>query len=323
MATLWIDRKDSELRMDGESLVPYMAGTRGRPVPLRILERVIIVGNCHLQAAALAALAAAGVAVAIVNPRDGQRRAWLMGPGHGGARLRLSHLAAAMKRDFARREAHGLIMAKVRRQRRLVCAMLARRPDAAYDLSRAVQILDTILSTLEEAEGLTRASLRGLEGTASRITFETLAAVLPPVLEFSGRKRRPPPDPVNAALSLAYTILHHRAAQVAWAHGLDPLIGFFHEPSHGRESLAADLMEPWRPPIEEWVWRLFADRKLRKEHFHQIAGGAQKRPGCYLGKAGRRIFYESFENALAPLGRALRLQVRALVRRIREHADDA
>ncbi len=323
MTTLWLDHRHVELRIEPGALVPYVAGERWRPVPLRLLERVVIVGNCQLAASVLGALAEAGVAVAILSPRKSARRAWLMGPGHKDATLRLAQLRAANDDAFRRQVALAAVRAKLRRQLQLVQDMRRQRPDAGPELKRAEDIIAGICASLQTGTpaDLDSETLRGLEGSASRAQFKALGAVLPASLEFTSRRRRPPPDPVNALLSLGYTLLHHRAAQVAWACGLDPLIGFFHEPSHGRESLAADLIEPWRPEVDRWVWRMFAEQRLRKTHFHQDKTASQPTEAplpCYLGKAGRRIFYEAFETDLAPLFRALRLQVRALVREIRQ-----
>ena len=55
------------------------------------------------------------------------------------------------------------------------------------------------------------ASLRGLEGAAAANYFEALSEILPERLHFSGRNRQPPRDPVNALLSLTYTLLHAEA----------------------------------------------------------------------------------------------------------------
>ena len=315
MSTLWLDHRDLELRLEPGALVPYVAGVRQRPAPLALLERVVIIGNCQLEARIIAGLAAHGIALSIISPRHPDRRAWLCGPAHGDATIRLAQLAAANDTSMKYALAHAVVLAKARRLLRLVRRMKRQRPDAGLPLTHAQEQLQNVLQQLRAtAPGYGLEALRGLEGAASRAGFSALAAVLPPSLGFEGRKRRPPPDPVNAALSLAYTLVHHRAAQTAWAFGLDPLIGFLHEPAHGRESLAADLMEPWRPSVEEWIWRLFAEQRLRKEHFSTQPNGA-----CLLGKAGRRIFYQSFERDLASVFRALRLQTRQLVRRLRTH----
>src|SRR5438067_536842 len=82
--------------------------------------------------------------------------------------------------------------------------------------------------------------------------------------------------------------------------GRDPLLGFLHVPERGRESLASDLVEPLRPHVDEWVWRSFAERLVRGEHFSREKGGA-----CLMGKAGRWAFYNGFEPLAAGLRRLL------------------
>lgn len=100
--------------------------------------------------------------------------------------------------------------------------------------------------------------------------------MLPPALGFTGRNRRPPRDPANACLSLGYTLLHAEAVTAAQAAGLDPLLGFYHRPAFGRESLASDLIEPLRAEVDAWVAALFRDRALREDHFTrpESPGGA-------------------------------------------------
>jgi hypothetical protein len=52
--------------------------------------------------------------------------------------------------------------------------------------------------------------------------------------------------------------------------------------------------------VEEWVWRAFAERRLRAEHFSREKGGE-----CLLGKAGRQTFCDGFEPTAAALRRLL------------------
>jgi CRISPR-associated protein Cas1 len=58
---------------------------------------------------------------------------------------------------------------------------------------------------------------------------------------------------VNALLSFAYSLLAKDLAVTARAVGLDPFLGFFHQPRHGRPALALDLMEEFRPIIADSV----------------------------------------------------------------------
>ena len=84
--------------------------------------------------------------------------------------------------------------------------------------------------------------------------------------------------------------------RTAHAAGLDPLLGFYHRPAFGRESLACDLIEPLRPAVDDWIWRQFNTAQLRPEHFGTDKGA------CLIGKAGRGHFYAGWEQ-FAPLPR--------------------
>src|SRR5690606_11063158 len=103
----------------------------------------------------------------------------------------------------------------------------------------------------ERAESLP--SLLGIEGTAARSYFSAFSGMLKgeaaEMFDLEGRNRRPPKDPVNALLSLAYSLLTKELAHVAASAGLDPLLGFYHQPRFGRPALALDLMEEFRPIV--------------------------------------------------------------------------
>ena len=107
-------------------------------------------------------------------------------------------------------------------------------------------------------------------------------------------------------------MLHHEAVRELQVVGLDPQLGFLHVPERGRESLASDIVEPLRPHVDEWVWRRFAERLLRREHFSGEKGG-----GCLMGKAGRLAFYDGFELLAAGLRRLLRRIARSLAADLR------
>ncbi len=107
-------------------------------------------------------------------------------------------------------------------------------------------------------------SLLGVEGNAARIYFGHFsgmlrphdgqgAAVEPLNFQFEGRNRRPPADPVNALLSLGYAMLAKDLTIACWIVGLDPFLGFYHQPRYGRPALALDLMEEFRAIIVDSV----------------------------------------------------------------------
>ncbi|MGO9960723.1 MAG: CRISPR-associated endonuclease Cas1 [Solirubrobacteraceae bacterium] len=142
--------------------------------------------------------------------------------------------------------ARAFITGKIRNQRTLL------RRLGATGTAVAVSQLAGLITRTEDASTL--GELLGVEGTAARIYFGALPALLKSAgdeLTFEGRNRRPPTDPVNAMLSFAYALLVRDTTVAALAAGLDPQIGLLHQPHFGRPSLALDLAEELRPLVAD------------------------------------------------------------------------
>lgn len=315
MATLLLDRAQLEVRSEGETLVLYEAGVRRGAVPIKLIDRCVIHGaQTRLDSGVLMKLAEAGVTTVLMSPRLPRRVALVLGAQHNDAAVRLAQTQRVMDDAACRQWALALVLAKTTRQRRTLRTLQAARPDARKALFGALQSLEGIFNTLR-GEGPTLATLPtllGLEGAAARAYFGGLTGVFAPALNFTGRNRRPPRDPVNVCLSLSYTMAHLQAVQACVAAGLDPMLGFYHRPSFGRESLASDLIEPLRPAIDLWVWELLRSRALREDHFSMDKGA------CLLGKAGRAIYYAEWERNSSPWRRYLRVQCQTLARSLRD-----
>src|SRR5690606_15481724 len=103
-------------------------------------------------------------------------------------------------------------------QIRLVRRWRAQRAQRRLALTRVLRLQQRLKAQIDEAQNIDR--LRGLEGVAGRLHFSALRAVLPPRSGFVRRQRRPPPDPVNAALSLGYSLLYGRAVEAVHRAGL-------------------------------------------------------------------------------------------------------
>lgn len=298
MGTLYLDRRDLRLRLDGKRVVIEEPDARPRGVPLALLERVVMQGQVGFDSGILAALADQGTAIICLSARHSRRTALLLGPGHGDARRRLAQYQTAFDSAARLVLARRLIAGKLAAQIRLLETAQQQRPDARKPLHDALDTLRDL--RLKLAVATDRDAVLGLEGAGAAAHYAALTALLPPSLNFTGRNRRPPRDPVNACLSLGYTLLHFEAVRAAHGAGLDPLLGFYHEPAYGRESLACDLIEPLRPRLDGWVWVLFRERRLRADDFVFDKGA------CLLVKEGRQTFYAGYEQWVPPLRRYLR-----------------
>lgn len=316
MATLYLDRKGAALDVEAGSLVVRLGGEVATRIPLAPLERVVLHGDAVLSTRVLAALWRHNVGLLLLSGRHSEATARLVGRPHDDVMLRLEQYRHAIDAEACRTLAHRIVAAKLAAEARLLGRALVLRPDCRKPLSDARATLGRLGARLAEpAEPFDREVLVGLEGAGAAAYFRAYAALFPKSLGFAQRRRRPPPDPVNVCLSLGYTLLHHEAVRETQVVGLDPLVGFLHAPWRGRESLACDLVEPLRPHVEEWVWRTFAERRLRGEHFSREKGGI-----CLLGKAGRQIFYDSFEAFGAALRRLLCRTARGLAAELRRRA---
>lgn len=136
-------------------------------------------------------------------------------------------------------------------------------------------------------------SLRGHEGQAAAIYFEHFAGMLRGAagiqFDANGRKRRPPPDPVNSCLSMAYSMLTHDCVSALRVAKLEPSIGAYHVSKPGRPALALDLMEPFRPLIADSIAiGAFNRGELAEGHFLRTAAG------CAFTDAGRKAFFQAY-----------------------------
>jgi CRISPR-associated protein Cas1 len=281
---LVIDRRNSSLEIAGNSLIVRIDGVRQSPVPLRLLTHLIIARKTQLSSSVLTILSAQQTVVTILGGRFQDQPAMVLGLNSTQASVRRAQYAAALSPEKCLQICRVLVNAKTRRQLRLLRYVQLARPDKRYAISKSIQVQLNSIASVRRCTSVD--SLRGIEGANAAAHFKALTQAFPPSLGFTGRHRRPPPDPVNALLSLSYTILYHSAATSAHKAGLDPLCGFLHEPLHGRHSLASDLTELLRANAEQFVWNILRDGAIGNQHFVQREGS------CLLGKTGRSLYYQ-------------------------------
>ncbi len=288
MGTLYIDRRGTRLDFVQRALLVREPEAQPRSVPLRLIDRLVVIGEAELTSSLLTHLSENGTAVVFMPARGQRRSAFLRGDGHGDALRRLGQYRLAFTEPEQPRWARGMIRLRVAGQKRLLASAVRQRPDlreqmlsAQRELEAAHQAVRTQADTLE--------ALRGQEGAAGAAFFRGYVGLFATSLGFTGRNRRPPPDPVNAVLSLGYTLAHGDALRAIMAVGLDPGVGLLHQPAWGRESLACDLTELARSRVEQLTWRLFADQTLRSSDFSDSSEGVR------LAKAARQTFFARWE----------------------------
>ena len=286
---VYVNRQGAHVGLDGRTLEVTLGKERHR-LRLDEMSELIVLGNVQVTTPALHELMRRGIPVCWTTTSG-----WFLGAtsgfGHRDGALRAAQHAAA--RDPGRRLAfaRSWVTAKLRNTRTLL-----RRNGHGRPVKTAVRRL------AEVADGATHAgdldSLRGFEGAGAAIYFKAFPAMLRRRAEwaakqFAGRSRRPPRDPVNAALSFAYAVQTRAWSVAAAAAGLDVFAGFLHDFRHGRPSLALDLLEPVRPRIaESAVVRALNSGMLKADHIEHDGDAV------LLGERGRRAVLDALENRL-------------------------
>lgn len=304
MATLYIDRKDIELRYANGAIEVYEPAGRRGSIPLVGLDRVVLHGRVQLSTSVIGAFVKAGASVALLGGRRSRYVAACVGKLHNDVRRRLGQFDAYRDASARTRWARELVAAKIRSQQRVLQRAMAVRPDKRLPLFRGNKSLETALARASAGcQEPTISTLLGIEGSAAAAYFRAFTSLFAPTLGFNARRRRPPTDPVNACLSLGYTLLHFEAVASTHAAGLDPMLGLYHTPAYGRESFAADAIEPFRAHVDLWVWNLFRRRVLTDRGFSRDGDAV------LLGKAARRRFYTHYDPLSKALRRLLRRQI--------------
>jgi len=301
MTSLYVDRRNVELKADGEALVFIENGERVGTVPLQPLSRVFLRGDVKLCASLLGKLGEHDIGVVILSGRKGTP-SLLLGRPHNDAARRIAQYRLSLDGDYCLRFSRAIVAAKLSGQLDLIRERRDSDPMHRYALGVCERRISGMLAQVDDQESI--AKLRGLEGACAAAYFEALAEIVPASLNFHGRNRQPPRDPLNAVLSLTYTLLHAEATLALYGAGLDPFIGFYHSLDFGRESLACDVMEALRPQADRFALTLFRQATLTSDDF------TNTQTGCLLGKAGRSRYYTAYETRAEHFRRELDQAVR-------------
>ena len=262
-------------------------------VPFFDIERVVVVGRCGITMPLLQRFTREEIPVHLTTTTGRWLGAFY--PNRNGHALRrLKQYDVARNGHAALPVAKGLVVAKIRNSRRVLQRLAANRDEARIpEQTDACDALSRATHKAMHADN--HDILRGCEGLAAAVYFRRISAFFPDETPFKGRNRRPPRDAANALMSWTYTIVLGEVDCAVRSAGLDPCLGFLHEISYGRPSLALDLLEPLRAPLcDMLVLRLLNHHLIRPEHFEFRSEDG----GTYLTEAGRRTFFPEYERTM-------------------------
>lgn len=160
------------------------------------------------------------------------------------------------------------------------------------DCTQQIAEIEAIAARIDEAQS--PAELMGFEGNIRETYYRAFNVILNLETPFAERVRRPPDNPINAAISFGNSLMYTACLTEIYRTQLNPTVSFLHEPGERRFSLSLDLAEIFKPIIvDRLIFRLFNRQQLQEsKHF------AAEMDACYLNEAGRRLFLQVFDEQL-------------------------
>ena len=302
-------------------------------LPVHNLESVFVFGaDIYVSPSAMSLCWQHGASICFFTDW-GRLEARVEGVPQGSMLLRRAQHAPAASPARSAALARGFVAGKLHNTRWL----LSRSARDAAD----TQDCDLLRTTAEAHAHLLRELehtpddldvIRGVEGRAAALHFEVFSRHLRPTLRsnfpFDGRNRRPPRDALNALLSFFYALLRHDCVSALTAVGLDPFAGYLHADRPGRESLALDLMEEFRPWVERLALTLLNRGELKASDFLARDGGSVELSevsrkalvAAYQQRKSEELTHPLFQEKIRQ-GQLVFIQARLLARALRSEGD--
>ncbi len=288
MSTLYIVEPGARLEKEYGRFLVTLHDELLLRVPAGSVSRVVAVGRVGVTTPALHALLAAGIPLAFLS-RGGKLLGTLSPPMAGNLPLRQAQYGRDADADFCLALARAIAAGKLRNQRTMA-ARLARRHDRPDGIAAE---LGALAARAEAAADMD--ALRGIEGHGARLYFRAYRAAFSPEWGFEKRTRRPPRDPLNALLSLGYSLLTQNMMSALEIIGLDPYLGYYHAETYGRPALALDLVEEFRAPVVDSLVLWVVKQRILKPDDFRPSG---EKGGVELTDRGLRLFFHQFSRKL-------------------------
>lgn len=286
MAALYVREHGSRIGVADGRVQVRRKGRVVQEIPVLQVDRIILMVPAYITSQAVRFFMDRGVDIAYLSQNGKFYGQFTRGDG-SYVKLRLAQFEkyhdAAFRLALAGRFVYGKVSNILE---------FWKRQKKRQQAQRGLDQIRRIRDRLTEAASLD--ALRGHEGAVAAVHFRLFREALQGDWKFKHRIHHPPPDPVNAMLSLGYTLLYSRMSSLLQMYGLDPYLGFFHEIKRGHAALASDMIEEWRcPAVDNLVLRLVNTRQITPAGFHK--GGRGK---CTMAPAALQRFAEAFEKRL-------------------------
>ena len=263
-------------------------------ISIQQVSQVVLHSFAQISTQALHFLSYKNVGIHFIS--GGGRYIGSLNTRQGSIQRRIRQYEALSKPDFCLELAKRLVICRGGGQRKFLMRGRRNLKTKSPQLEKNITQMKAVLKQVPKTDSLE--SLLGMEGNLAALYFGALPHIFRSVadeLRFSGRNRRPPKDRFNAMLSFGYALLIKDVMNAILTVGLEPALGFYHQPRTQAAPLALDLMEIFRVPlvdmpvvtsINRQQWDVAGDFDVRGEQ-------------VWLSDTGRRKFINLYEQRKA------------------------
>jgi CRISPR-associated protein Cas1 len=286
---VYVTTQGATVRLDGHRLLVFAEGEKKSEARLPHTSQLSLFGNVQISTQAIRSLLGRGIGIHFFS-YGGWWSGACLGADSNNVQLRLAQYRGSQDADLCLSLATRWVHSKIANSRTLL-----RRNHRSLD---QVVLNELKILARKALHAPSQESLLGIEGSAARTYFGAFSGMLTEEslaagYSFDGRNRRPPRDRLNALLSFSYSMLTKDLLAACRAAGLDPLLGFYHQPQFGRPSLALDLMEEFRPILaDSTVLQAINNGVVKHDDFVESAGSVA------LGDKARRRFIQTYEKRI-------------------------
>jgi len=156
--------------------------------------------------------------------------------------------------------------------------------------------LERIITQINQAASVN--AIRGHEGNAAKKTYQQLNNLIDNDHFHIKKRERKNPDPINSLLNFGYYMLFTRVNAAVRALGLNPYLGFLHNPEDNYESLVCDIEELFRARIDRFIVRLLNLKIITLVDFEKRKNGQR------LTRNGIKKFLAQFETEMERTNKA-------------------
>ena len=190
-----------------------------------------------------------------------------------------------------------IIMTKIDHQQAMLLLLKTDDFETTNEVERSRRCLEDYKMKISKLDGFIvndiAATLRGWEGQASKIYFDTLNLFIPEQFRMDRRSQHPALDVTNAFLNYGYGLLYSKIEGSMIKAGIDPYIGVMHRDDYNRPVLVYDVIELYRVWVEYVVYKLIAQNIITDDYYSVREDGSY-----WLEGLGRRVLIQSVNDYL-------------------------